>query len=56
MCRALPGDYDEKIQSVPGVGEVRTGTICSHRNHFHDHFQREEREDEVVEHLCTVRG
>lgn len=51
MTVNLPRDDDKEIQSVPGICEVCAGAVRAHRDHFNDHFQREECKYEVVENL-----
>ena len=45
----LPRGHDEQVQTVPGVGKVRSVPDETHRHHLYAEFDGEEREDEVVE-------
>lgn len=47
----IPGEYDEHIETVPRVIEVRLLSDQSHRGHLDAHLDREEDEDEMVEGL-----
>ena len=51
MNKHSPSRNYKEVQSIPGVGEVRPFAINAHRDHFDCHLQREEGENDVVEHL-----
>lgn len=46
-----PGDDYEEIEAVPGLGEVSVLAHEAHGEHLDAHLEREEGEDQVVEHL-----
>ena len=45
----LPGEDDEHVEAVPGLGQIRLLAHQPHGQHLDEHLDGEEREDEVVE-------
>jgi len=48
---SLPGDDDEEVEPVPGVGEVGVTSDEAHGGDLDQHLDGEEGEDGVVERL-----
>lgn len=46
--------HDEKVQSVPRVGQVRVLAVDSHGDHLNCHFHAEEDENDVVKDLKDI--
>lgn len=49
------GQHYEKIQTIPGVGQIGVLAIDAHRHHFDGHFQGKEGKYDIVKHLYLNR-
>ena len=54
-CFNSPHHDDEEVQSVPALCQVSSFAHETHRDHFYDHLQREECEDQVVKNLSKTQ-